>query len=277
LHILPRLALLALATGLTIGCDAISVAGIATPEGDARAQRVLRELIAGQRDSIPLHAHFGTDTAATAVGLARLDSILRGRQVDSLQLIGANRWSANETERLTLSYEFRTERGWLGAAVTTLDSAGAWTLIGLHVEPLAGELAALNRFHLTGRGLAQYLGLLLVLVCAGISLGTAVFIATRRDYPKRWRWVALSLVGASAVYVNWTTGEVTTRLLTMQLFSASMVRPSVYAPWLLSFSFPIGALVALQRYRQRRELIELITETQASVRQTVLTIPPDKR
>lgn len=141
----------------------------------------------------------------------------------------------------------------MGATVTTLDSGGAWSLIGLHVEPLPGELEALNPFDFAGRGLAQYLGLVLVLACAGISLGVAVFIASRRLYPKRWRWVAASLVGASAVYINWTTGEVSTRLLTMPLFSASVVRPSAYAPWLLSFSFPIGALVALQRYRRWRQ------------------------
>ena len=231
------------------------MASVATPERDARAQHVLRAFIAGQRESVSQHARFGTDTIAIAVALAQFDSILRGRTVDSLQLIGANKWSMGEAQRLTLTYELRTERGWLAAAVTTLDSADTWNLIGLHVEPLPGELEALNKFDLAGRGFAQYAGLALVVICTGISLGVALFIASRRQYPKRWRWVAASLVGVCAVYINWTTGEVSTRLVTVQLFSAAVVRPSVYAPWVLSFSFPIGAFFALQRYLKWRDPI----------------------
>ena len=247
-----RFVWLSLSTVLTLGCGSLTVASIATPERDARAQRVLGAFIAGQRESVWQHARFGTDTVAIAVALAQFDSILRGRTVDSLKLIGAHRWSMGEAQQLTLTYELRTERGWLGATVTTLDSAGTWNLIGLHVEPLPGELEALNKFELAGRGLAQYAGLALVLICTAISLGVALFIASRRQYPKRWRWVAASLVGVCAVYINWTTGEVSTRLFTMQLFSAGMVRPSPYAPWILSFSFPIGAFIALQRYRKWR-------------------------
>lgn len=55
-------------------------------------------------------------------------------------------------------------------------------------------------------------------------------------------------------------------MLTMQLLSASFGRPSVYAPWILSFSFPLGAIIALQRYRHWM---------QASTRASVTVAPPD--
>ncbi len=232
------------------GCSALSLEGVATPENDARAQRILRAVVAGEHDSVLQHARFGDDTVANAAGLAALDSALRGRSIDSLQLIGANRFSFEKHSRLTLTYEFRNDSGWIGATVTTDDSADAWALLGLHAEPLPGELQAINRFTLSGRGITQYAGLLLVVLCTLMSVGMAVFIATRRTYPKRWRWVAASLVGVSAVFINWTTGEVSTRMLTMQLFSSTFARPNAYAPWILSFSFPLGAIVALQRYRQ---------------------------
>lgn len=222
---------------------------IATPERDARAQHVLHLVVAGQRDSLRARERFEGDSATIARGFAQLDSVIGGRRVDSLALVGANQFSNRTTDRITLSYEFRTESGWRLASVTTLDSASNWALLGFHAEPLPGELRAVNEFQLARRSAAQYLALLATVACALFTLGTAIFLATRRQFPKRWRWLLASLVGVGTVSVNWTTGEVASRLFFVQLLGASAVRPGEFAPWILSFSFPIGAIVALSRYR----------------------------
>ena len=195
------------------------------------------------------HARLGNDTAAIARGLAQLDSILRGQRLDSMRLIGANEFDSGGIERLTLTYEMRATRGWLGATVTTMDSAATWAILGIHVEPLRGELSRLNAFTLSDRSAAQYLGLAAVVVLTAFTLGVAIFLATRRQFPKRWRWVFLSLLGVGAVYVNWTTGDVSSSFAMVQLFAASAVRPNEFSPWVLSFSFPLGAVIALSRYR----------------------------
>ena len=240
---------------------------IATPARDARAKQVLRSLASGERDPLLANARFGDDTAAAQKGLAQIDSVFRGRHLDSIQLIGANEFSSSSTDRLTLSYEVHSERGWLAADVTTLESDGSATLIGLHAEPLVGELRKLNEFSLRGKGSSQYLALILTIALAAWTLGVAGFLATRREFPRRWRWVAVSLIGVSAVYVNWTTGEIWNQLLRVQLFSAGAVRASEFAPWILSFSFPVGTLVALERYRKWR------AERNASTLAAVVTDP----
>ena len=222
---------------------------IATPERDARARHVIHMIVAGEHDSLLAESRFDMDSAAKARVLFQLDSALRGRRVDSLTLVGANLFTMSGTDRLTLSYEFHTEKGWIFSSVTTLDSASTWKVIGFHVEPLAGELRAANEFRLAHQSAAQYLALLAVVACMIFTLGTAIFLATRRNFPKRWRWVLASLVGVASASVNWTTGEVATRLIFVQLFAASAVRASEFGPWILSFSFPIGAIVALGRYR----------------------------
>ncbi|HEX7980699.1 MAG TPA: hypothetical protein VF461_18995 [Gemmatimonadaceae bacterium] len=223
---------------------------IATPARDARAQHVLRSLANGERDALLATKRVGDDSAAAAKGLAQIDSIFRGQRLDSIQVIGANEFSSPSEDRLTLTYEMHTSRGWLLASVTTLDSAGTAVLTGLHAEPLPGELRKLNEFTLAGKGASQYLTLIVTIALTVFSFGVAVFLATRREFPKRWRWVAASLVGAGAVYVNWTTGEVGSRLVTVQLLSGAAVQASAYAPWVISFSFPIGAIVALDRFRR---------------------------
>jgi hypothetical protein len=232
---------------------------IATPERDARAQRVLHLVVAGQRDSLRAWERFEGDSATIARGFVLVDSVLGGRRVDSLALVGANSFSNATTDRVTLSYEFRTESGWRLASVTTLDSASTWALLGFHVEPLPGELRTVNDFHLAGRSAAQYLALLATVASAILTLGTAIFLATRRSFPKRWRWVLASLVGVGMVSVNWTTGELATQLVSVQLFGGSFIRASEFAPWVLSFSFPIGAIVALNRYRSFLESLKAPT------------------
>jgi hypothetical protein len=235
---------------LTPACspDAL-VRRIATPERDARAQHVIHLVVAGQRDSLRARERFEGDSATIARGFVQLDSLLGARRVDSLTLVGANQFSNGRNDRITLSYEFRTESGWRLASVTTLDSASTWALLGFHAEPLPGELRAVNDFHLSRGSAAQYVALIATVASAILTLGTAIFLATRRSFPKRWRWVLLSLVGVGMVSVNWTTGELSTQLISVQLFGGSFVRASEFAPWILAFSFPIGAIVALQRYR----------------------------
>jgi hypothetical protein len=71
--------------------------------------------------------------------------------------------------------------------------------------------------------------------------------------------VLASLVGVGMVSVNWATGAVASRLFSVQLLGASAVRPSEFAPWILSFSFPIGAIVALSRYRSFLESLKAPT------------------
>jgi hypothetical protein len=265
-------AVLTVCSGLVEGCNSMIVEHVATPARDARAKRVLRSLASGERDALLANARFGDDSAAAQKGLAQLDSIFRGLHLDSMQLIGANEFSTPGMDRVRLSYEVHSERGWLVANVTTVESDGTPALIGLHAEPLVGELRKLNEFSLRGRGSSQYLALILVIALAAWTLGVAGFLATRREFPRRWRWVAASLIGVSAVYVNWTTGEVSSQLFTVQLFSAGAVRASEFAPWILAFSFPVGTLIALERYRKWR------AERNSSAPATVVTdsTPPSE-
>src|SRR3982751_1934326 len=133
-------AVLTVCSGLVEGCNSMIVEHVATPARDARAKQVLRSLASGERDALLANARFGDDSAAAQKGLAQLDSIFRGLHLDSMQLIGANEFSTPRMDRVTLSYEVHSERGWLVANVTTVESDGTPALIGLHAEPLVGEL-----------------------------------------------------------------------------------------------------------------------------------------
>lgn len=185
-----------------------------------------------------------------------IDSLLGGERLDSARLVGVsiNRFS-NGVRHVSLTYEARTRRGWTMENVATVDSAGAWYVEGMSARPIAQAFEVENAFSLGHRSVGQYLWFLMTIGCAILSLGSALWVATRRQMPKRWRWVLASIVGVGSYSMNWTTGQTAIRLVSVQLFSAAAVRSGPVAPWVITFAFPIGAIVALTRVaRWRRDV-----------------------
>ena len=60
----------------------------------------------------------------------------------------------------------------------------------------------------------------------------------------RWPWLLFMLFGIGSLSINWTTGETQFSALTLRLFAAS-VDQIRYGPWIVSVSFPLGALAFL--------------------------------
>jgi hypothetical protein len=111
-------------------------------------------------------------------------------------------------------------------------------------------LEELNRFDFRGKSARHYFWLLLTILAAAASLVTAVWIATRRQMPKRWRWVLASLLGVGAFSINWSSGEMVFNPISIQLAAAAVTRAGPVAPWILTFGLPVGAVAALVRYRR---------------------------
>ena len=62
----------------------------------------------------------------------------------------------------------------------------------------------------------------------------------------KWPWALFILFGIGSFRINWTTGETQLSALALRLLGAS-VTGTLYGPWILSVSFPLGALAFLFR------------------------------
>ncbi len=60
------------------------------------------------------------------------------------------------------------------------------------------------------------------------------------------------MVGVTKVSFNWTTGATAVQLFSVTILSAGFVRTAPAAPLILFLSFPVGAIVALQKYHSWR-------------------------
>jgi hypothetical protein len=203
----------------------------------------------------PAEQSLGAFSPRLAQEVALIDSLRTVRErflalghLDSLPVVGANVFSGGGTVRRDLAFEFHGARGLGLVQVLLIEEGGRRYIDALHITPLAEPLNVVNGFR-RNLGVAQALVLCIAIAITLFTLGTAVVLARTR-MPRRWGWALLALVGFGQFMLNWTTGETGARLFNVQLFGASIVRSGPVAPWVVSFSFPLGAILALRRRKK---------------------------
>jgi hypothetical protein len=248
-----RLLSASVAATCVIGCGGDDMLRRLTPaEADARAREYIGLFTRSQVESATARLQPRLVTPEARVQLDKIATMLAGQHFDSSRVVGAQVNTVGGVRHTNLTYELHSPAGWFLSNVATVDSAGAWSVEGVSARPLVRTLEEEFRFSLRGKSPRHYAWLLVTVLCAATSLGTALFLASRRAMPKRWPWVLASLIGAGAFSLNWSTGAVAIRLLNLQLGAAGFVRSSSATPWILTFAVPVGAYLALERYRRWR-------------------------
>lgn len=220
---------------------------------DARSRDYIGQFVRGQTDSALQRLVVPLRTPDATSELGKITDILRNQRFDTTRVIGAWTNTINGVRHVNMTYELHASSSWYLANVASVDTADTWFVEGVSARTILAPLEVTTQFSLAGKSLLHYLWLLLTIACATVSLACAVFIGTRRGMPKRWRWVLMSLLGVGAFRMNWANGATDVTFLHVQLLSAGFVRAGSAAPWILSFGVPIGALVALSRYRRWRD------------------------
>ncbi len=69
---------------------------------------------------------------------------------------------------------------------------------------------------------------------------------------RKWLWIVFIPFGFGRLSFNWTTGRVLFNPLSVhfQLLGAAAVKHGLYAPWIISISVPLGAIVFLIRRKR---------------------------
>jgi hypothetical protein len=215
-------------------------------DDQALASRFLTNLIVG--DTIALANDLDstlTVPAAWSQVLAVRDSFLVW-DPDSLRLIGWNVANFPAEHTANLTYQLHGTRGWFLASVNLRGTPDHARIRGFHWQFVPDRLDQVHRFTLAGKPVGAYLVLALTILMAGISVGTAAILAFSK-LPRRWAWAPLALVGCTRLDLNWTTGATAFQPFMLQLFSAGFQRASSYALWIISVSFPLGAMLAWRR------------------------------
>jgi hypothetical protein len=184
--------------------------------------------------------------------------------IDSAHLVAgqASLPDGSDPIRRLLTYEL-----WGGGHIALVqleildDGAHLW-VNALKIQPIARPLEAVNGFR-DNLGIAQMMVFLLGLGVALFDMATAVVVA-RTPMRRRWLWALFATLGVGSVTMNWTTGAVSPDLLSIQ-FLGAFRRVGLAGPWLLSISFPIGAILALRKRRQTLSANGIVTPSEPSI------------
>ncbi len=186
--------------------------------------------------------------------LLKMSNYFRKGKLLSTEIIGSQVNVFNGKWQGNFSFEYHFTDGWNVANTAFKKIDGKYKVIGLNVYQTNISQKELNAFTLKNKNIVQYLILLLAIIIPVFIIVTTYYCA-RTPIPKRkWLWVIFVLLGIFALQINWTTGGINIQPVSANLFGVSAITASPYAPWIISISFPLGAIIF---WFKRKRFIEL--------------------
>jgi len=236
---------------LLTGCDYRSQFEKLVPQAELHfAETFLKRLQAKDLDFIRQHLDSALSASITDEKLLEIALHFPEGELLSTQFIGANLHHFGNQWQGNFTYEYQFSSGWAVANAVVEKVDGELFIVGVNVHRTEFSLAEASRFSLLNKSLLQYV-FLFAFVMAPIFSLLMLYICFRTPRLKfKWLWAIFILIGFGAMRMNWATGDVVFHPLFVQVLSASMVTTGPVAPWILSVSLPIGAIIfGLMRHR----------------------------
>lgn len=193
--------------------------------------------------------------------LVQLAEYFRGGELISTELIGSQVHVFNGVWQGNFTYEYHFSEGWNLANAAFRKVGDEYEIIGLNVYQTEMAQKEFHAFTLSNKSLLHFL-VLVMAIFVPLFILVSTYFCVRTPIPKRkWLWVIFILLGVSAIQINWTTGQYAIQLLSAHLFGASAVAAGPHAPWVISASIPLGAILFWIR---RKRYIQLSNEANKS-------------
>lgn len=178
----------------------------------------------------------------------------------STELMGSNVKMFNDVWSANFSFESQFNDSWTVSSVSMTKEGEKVLVTSINVYRTNESQKIINSFSKVEVSASKLLVLALTFITPIFMLVTCVFVR-RTPIEKKLRWYLLSFVGVGTVAMNWTTGEIGTKIATIKLLGFSAGAGSEFAPVILVFTVPVGAIVF---WFKRKKLIEQSLANKAS-------------
>jgi hypothetical protein len=221
-----------------------------TPEADDQlAREFIEDIRLGHLDKAEAKLDPKVQTPEGKNGLAQLFIMFKQGEVKSTQVVGAYHFSTatpqGTSSTVNLTYELELTTGWFVGFVTIAHGKDGRALItAARFNPASDSQAKSNQFTLANKGAKHFIMLGLCILVPLFMLFVAVLCARSRVRLK-WLWIIIILLGFGSLSLNWTTGQFSINQISIRLLGVGFAQRGMAAPWILSVSFPGGAVAFL--------------------------------
>ena len=245
-----RLVLLSL-LALVAGCNRQDVSSLVPAVDQALAMTYVDLLRARKFDDIDRVAIPSVKGPKFYAALLKMAEALPEKEApSSRKLVGAQVHTDEDGTATSLIFEYDFSGNWVLANVRMLRKPGSVSLVALSVRTIPESLEERHRFRLVGKSAVHYAVLGLAILFPLLTLYALVACVRTTRSRWKWPWALFILLSIGSFTINWTTGETQVSAWTIGLLGASATG-APYGPWMLSVSFPLGALVFLLRRKVR--------------------------
>jgi len=236
------------------GCDQAAVfEGFIQKEEARQAQDLVARIAAHDYAAIEEALDPAWRTAETRAQLEAMGKLVPAQAPESVHVVGFQSMTSAAATRYNITLEYEYATSWMLAAVVLDRRDGKLMLEGINFQPRSLSMAAENRFSFDGKGPLHYLVFALT-VAVPLLVLYALVLCIRTRFPRRkWLWILFVAVGWVQFHFNWSTGALNVQPVSFMLLGAGFLKSGPVAPWVFTFSLPLGAILFLVR---RRSLLQ---------------------
>lgn len=243
------LTVLLIATAVA-ACDSEAVFQKFIPQEEAaEGQKIIALVAARNFESIEGRLDASLRTPDAREKFNQLGDYIPKGQPKSISTIGAHTFKGETDTRYDLTYEYEYEKTWMIASVVLHRKVGQLLLEGFHVNLTPQSQKALNAFNLSEKGPLHFAVLGLAVVIPLFIVATLVVCYRTTIAKRKWLWYLFIALGLVQFSLNWTTGAWNIQPVSFLVLGAGFTQTGPYAPLVLTFALPVGAVVFLARRR----------------------------
>lgn len=246
MRIFPQILSLFVMLCMLAGCDQREMLEKIAPKAEVDIVKALfARLAAKDLASVEKQLEPGLQTPATHAALEKMVVIFPSEQPRRINVVGFHASNINGVQTYNITLEYEYAKSWLVNNAVLQRKDGHVVVLGLHATPMKLSMEEAGRISFSGKSPGQYFFLALV-VTIPLFILYALFRCVRTPGVRnKWAWILFIVVGFVQFSLNWAEGTFMVTPVALSLLGAGFARSGPYAPWILTVSIPVGAMVFL--------------------------------
>lgn len=251
---IKKLALLIIAIFCFCGCSYEDLADKLIPEAESEYAKDFLQKIQ-DRDFEYVKSQIDAELIGdvTDEKLLEIAEYFPTGELISVEIIGSQTHTFNSQWQGNFSFEYQFSDGWAVANTAMKQVDGKPSVIGFNVYRTTASQRDLTAFSAAELTPIRIILLLLTVLIPAFMIFTCYKVYKTPIPVKKKRWYFFSVLGIFGFSFNWTTGVLNYQLATVKLLGVGVVAAGPHAPWILSFTLPLGAVVF---WVKRKKLME---------------------